>query len=241
MKFLAISSSIFSFFLLYPQESSPLSASQRQGSSNRVNIPRTCWAKLFGPRIHLRRSSTNTPNHIREAKVCPIKNQLYSPNTPNYVREQIFAQLRPGLRHSSCKSSTTHSIQCVLYLCVSKWWYGCQHPTQSTRTKSDPGWFCTIWSGLPVEEYNVAWMWETGRRPVAFCQNQVWWFLHAGLLLDQMHLAKTWPGHPDRIWAGFAQYNLGLLWKNKTELDAGSRIQHTQSGLILAAHWPQRP
>ena len=32
------------------------------------------------------------PNYIREAKVRPIKNQLYSPNTPNYVREQMFAQ-----------------------------------------------------------------------------------------------------------------------------------------------------
>ena len=41
-------------------------------------------------------SSTNTPNYIREAKVCPINSQLYSPNTPNYVCEQMFAQLRTG-------------------------------------------------------------------------------------------------------------------------------------------------
>ena len=40
-----------------------------------------------------------------------------------------------------------------------------------------------------------------------------------------MHLAKTGPGHPDRIWAGFAQYDLGLFRKNWTELDEGSRIQ----------------
>ena len=39
----------------------------------------------------------NTPNYIRKAKVCPIKNQLYSPNTPNYVHEQMFAQLRMGI------------------------------------------------------------------------------------------------------------------------------------------------
>ena len=26
-------------------------ANQRQWSSNRVNVPRTCWAKVFGPRI----------------------------------------------------------------------------------------------------------------------------------------------------------------------------------------------
>ena len=42
-------------------------------------------------------ASTNTPNYIREAKVRPVKNQLYSPNIPNYVREQMFAQLRTGL------------------------------------------------------------------------------------------------------------------------------------------------
>ena len=41
VKYLAIPSSI-SFFLPHPQESSPLSANQRQGSSNRANIPRTC-------------------------------------------------------------------------------------------------------------------------------------------------------------------------------------------------------
>ena len=42
-------------------------------------------------------NSTNNPNYIREANVCPIKNQLYLPNTLNYVREQMFAQLRTGL------------------------------------------------------------------------------------------------------------------------------------------------
>ena len=37
--------------------------------------------------------------------------------------------------------------------------------------------------------------------------------------------AKTGTGHPDRIRVGFAQYGPGLLWKNGTELDAGSRIR----------------
>ena len=40
------------------------------------------------------------------------------------------------------------------------------------------------------------------------------------LLSDQMHLAKTWPGHPDWIQASFAEYDPGLLWKNGSELDA---------------------
>ena len=36
------------------------------------------------------------PNYIREAKIFPIKNQVYSPNMPNDVREQMFTQLRMG-------------------------------------------------------------------------------------------------------------------------------------------------
>ena len=64
-------------------------------------------------------------------------------------------------------------------------------------------------------------------------------FLHTGLLPDQMRLAKPWPGHPDRIRVGFVQYDPCLLWKNGTESDAGSRIQHIRSGPILAARWPE--
>ena len=34
--------------------------------------------------------------YIREAKIRPIKNQIYSPNTPINVREQMLAQLKTG-------------------------------------------------------------------------------------------------------------------------------------------------
>ena len=51
VKNLATPSSIFSlvFFSIYRR--ALLSANQRQWSSNRANVPRTCWAKVFGPRI----------------------------------------------------------------------------------------------------------------------------------------------------------------------------------------------
>ena len=39
----------FCFFSIYRR--ALLSANQRQWSSNRANVPRTCWAKVFGPRI----------------------------------------------------------------------------------------------------------------------------------------------------------------------------------------------
>ena len=60
----------------------------------------------------------------------------------------------------------------------------CQNLTQSARTKSDPGWFCTVLSGTDVDEQDVdeqdvdeqdvdeqdrAWKSETGSGPVASC------------------------------------------------------------------------
>ena len=61
---------------------------------------------------------------------------------------------------------------------------------------------------------------------VEFCQNRARWFLHTGLLLDQIRMAKTWPDHPDWIWAGFEKkYKPDLLWESRTDSDAGSRIQ----------------
>ena len=45
-----------------------------------------------------------------------------------------------------------------------------QNLTQSARTKSDPGWFCTILSGRSVDERNRVQKRETGSGPVASCQ-----------------------------------------------------------------------
>ena len=42
------------------------------------------------------------------------------------------------------------------------------------------------------------------------------------------------PSHANQIWAGFAQHDLGLPWKNETELDhVGNHIWH-DSGCMLA-------
>ena len=41
----------FYFYFVFNHRRALLSANQRQWSSNRTNVPRTCWAKLFGPRI----------------------------------------------------------------------------------------------------------------------------------------------------------------------------------------------
>ena len=45
-----------------------------------------------------------------------------------------------------------------------------QNLTQSARTKSDLGWFCTVLFGMSVEERNRVLKWETGSGPVASCQ-----------------------------------------------------------------------
>ena len=52
-KNLATPSSIFICFFSFIHRRALLSANQRQWSSNRANVPRTCWAKLFGPRRYL--------------------------------------------------------------------------------------------------------------------------------------------------------------------------------------------
>ena len=41
----------FYFYFFFIHRRALLSANQRQCSSIRANVPRTCWAKLFGPRI----------------------------------------------------------------------------------------------------------------------------------------------------------------------------------------------
>ena len=103
-----------------------------------------------------------------------------------------------------------------------------QNMAQSARIKSDPGRFCTILSGTSVVERNWVWKWETGKRAGCVLPET-----GPDVIPDQMCLAKPWPGHPDRIRVGFAQYDPCLLWKNGTESDAGSQIRP-----ILAARWP---
>ena len=44
-----------------------------------------------------------------------------------------------------------------------------QNLTQSARTKSDPGWFCTRLSGSSVDERNRVKKSETGSRPDTSC------------------------------------------------------------------------
>ena len=51
VKNLATPSSIFIFVFFSIYRRALLSANQRQWSSNRANVPRTCWVKVFGPRI----------------------------------------------------------------------------------------------------------------------------------------------------------------------------------------------
>ena len=90
MKYLATPSSIFIFI-------SSSSTGELCSQPIRDKVCQTGW--MFPEHVEWSFCSlTNTLNYIHKAKVCPIKNQLYSLNTPNYVREQMFAQLRMGLR-----------------------------------------------------------------------------------------------------------------------------------------------
>ena len=100
-----------------------------------------------------------------------------------------------------------------------------QNVTQSARTKSDPGWFCTILSGTSVEERKQFWKLETGAGRFRSVRNRAQRFLHTSLLPDQMCLAKPWPCRPSRPDLG----RLCTIWymaflEKVTETDARSRI-----------------
>ena len=83
---------------------------------------------------------------------------------------------------------------------------------------------------------------------------------HIGLLPDQICLAKTRHSQPELnwIWAGFAQYYSGCLWKNWTKSESGKLIAgrlhparnwaqsflHTSllpDQMCLATPWPDHP
>ena len=116
-------------------------------------------------------------------------------------------------------------------ICLAKTWYIQLEPNQ-------------IRAGFA--QYDLGRLWKNATESergklvagqLHFARTRAWWFLHTSLLLDQMSLAKPWPGRPDWTQAGFAQYDAGLLWKNRTEADAGNQARHIWSGLNLPAHW----
>ena len=72
-----------------------------------------------------------------------------------------------------------------------------QNLTQSARTKSDPGWFCTVLSGTSVEQRNRVSNWETGSGSVASCQEP-------GQMIPAHRLASrcVWPNPDQAIQMG---------------------------------------
>ena len=108
-----------------------------------------------------------------------------------------------------------------------------QNLTQSASTKPDPGWFYTVWypgrlwvNGTESESRKLV----AGR--MRHAKNQARWFLHTSLLLDQMRLAKPWPGHSDQIRVGFAQYDHAFF--GKTEL---KRMREVGFGIYYPARF----
>ena len=116
------------------------------------------------------------------------------------------------------------------------------HLTKMWHSQPESNW---IWPGFAQCDLDSLWENTTESKSeklvvgwLLSARNWAKWFLRTGLLLDQMHLSQTWPGHPDLIRVSFAQYGPGFLWKNGTKSDVGSWIQHIRSGPILAVCWP---
>ena len=111
-----------------------------------------------------------------------------------------------------------------------------QNLTLSARTKSDPGWICTILSGTSVEERNRVWKWETVSGPVASCQKPGPMIPVHQLVYrpDVFGQTLTRPSRSDPV-PNMIQAFFG---KTELKLDSGSRMWHLRSGPILAARWP---
>ena len=78
------SDTVIHFYFFFIHRRALLSASQRQCSSNRANVSRTCWVKICGPRIYIASSQFDEYFQLgSRRKVGPIKNQLGLPNTCN--------------------------------------------------------------------------------------------------------------------------------------------------------------
>ena len=118
------------------------------------------------------------------------------------------------------------------WICLANTWHSRPEPNRILPgfAQYDPG--CLWKNAIESESEKLVAGWLHSPR------NRAWWFLHTGLLLDQMHLAKTWPGHPDQVWVSFAQYGPGLLWKYWNQIRCGkSDLAYTiwpDSGCTLA-------
>ena len=97
-----------------------------------------------------------------------------------------------------------------------------------------------IWAGFV--QYDPGHIWKNGTKSKS---GKLVVGQKPGQMIPEHHLVsgpdafgQTLTGHLDWIWVSFAQCDPCFLWKNGAETDAGSRIQHIPSGLILTAHWP---
>ena len=128
---------------------------------------------------------------------------LSPPSKGDATHVHISSTIPVNMPHPNCiqPRSAQKWAQCILHtglllnwICLAKMWYAHPEPNR-IWAQHDPG---------------QVWKWETCNGLDAFCQNWGRRFLHTRSLPDQMHLAKTWPGYPGQIQAGFAQYDPGL-------------------------------
>ena len=108
-----------------------------------------------------------------------------------------------------------------------------QNLTQSARTKSDPGCFCTILSGTTVEERNRARKWEAGSGPVAFLPETG---PNDSCTPACFQTRSVWP-NPDQaiqIGSGSVLHDMIHAFFGKTEL---KRMREVKSGIYYPARF----
>ena len=97
-------------------------------------------------------------------------------------------------------------------------------PNLTRQSCSDPGWFCTIWSELSVEECSHVWKWETCSGPSA------WTRLNDSCTLTWFWTRCIWPKPDQAILIGSRPvlHNMPWAFFGRTE---PSQMQEVGSGM----------
>ena len=189
----------------------------QNGFQNFIRAEQNSYTSLWEKRKKEKNRKRGARQVDREKKRQPEREREETQRDPVNIPDLICFWFRLA---QTCWPEMGEMILAHLLACS-------QNLTQSTRTKSDPGWFCTTWSGTFMEEHNRAWKWETSSRPAVFCQKPA--TMVPAHQLASIPDAFVWPNpdHAMLIGSGLVLHNMihafGKMEPNQM-LEVGSDI-----------------
>ena len=145
----------------------------------------------------------------RNTKCKRMEEASVFPTNPVNVPDPIYIGSRSAGKHWP-EAGRMNLAQCLAFGLDPFGW----NLTQSARTKSDLGWFCTVLSGTSVEERNWDWKWEAGSRPMI----PVHWFASTQDVFGQTPTrpSRSDPGQFCTVWSMddfFGKMELKQIWE----------------------------